>query len=169
MVNILCALKKKVHSDVVVWTALLTVFFRSSVPLLISRLLVQSIMERGMLNSPTIIVYVSFLFCLCFMCFEALLLGAYTFKIITSFWRTDIFITHSHMCFSAMIAPQCVHAKSLQLCPTLCNPMDCNPPGSSGHGILQARILEWVAMPSSRGYSAMTGRFFTPSATWETL
>ena len=36
-----------------------------------------------------------------------------------------------------------------QLCPTLCKPMDCNSPGSSVHGILQARILEWVAMPSS--------------------
>ena len=32
-----------------------------------------------------------------------------------------------------------------QLCPTLCDPMDCGPPGSSVHGILQARILEWVA------------------------
>ena len=38
-------------------------------------------------------------------------------------------------------------AKSLQSCPTLCKPMDCSPPGSSVHGILQARILEWVAMP----------------------
>ena len=44
----------------------------------------------------------------------------------------------------------CMCAKSLQLCPTLCDPMDCSPPGSSVHGILQARILEWVAMPSSR-------------------
>ena len=35
----------------------------------------------------------------------------------------------------------------------LCNPMDCSPPGSSDYGILQARILEWVAMPSSRGSS----------------
>ena len=42
-------------------------------------------------------------------------------------------------------------AKSPQLCPTLCNSMDYNPPGSFVHGILQARILEWVAMPSSRG------------------
>ena len=33
-----------------------------------------------------------------------------------------------------------------QSCPTLCNPMDCGPPGSSVHGILQARILEWVAI-----------------------
>ena len=45
----------------------------------------------------------------------------------------------------------CVHAKLLQLDPTLCDPVDCSPPGSSVHGILQARILEWVAMPSSRG------------------
>ena len=38
----------------------------------------------------------------------------------------------------------------LQWCSTLCGPMDWSPPGSSVHGILQARILEWVAMPSSR-------------------
>ena len=37
-----------------------------------------------------------------------------------------------------------------QSCPTLCNPMDCSPPGSSVHGILQAKILEWVAIPFSR-------------------
>ena len=42
-------------------------------------------------------------------------------------------------------------AKSLQSCPTLCNPMDCSPLGSSVHGILQTTILECVAMPSSRG------------------
>ena len=46
-----------------------------------------------------------------------------------------------------------VRAKSLQLCPTLCDPMNCSPPGSSVHGILQARILEWVVMPSSGGIS----------------
>ena len=40
-----------------------------------------------------------------------------------------------------------------QSCPTLCDPMDCSPPGSSVHGILQARILEWITMPSSRGSS----------------
>ena len=43
-----------------------------------------------------------------------------------------------------------VRAKSLQSCPALCNPMDCSPPGSSVHGISQARLLQWVAMPSSR-------------------
>ena len=65
--------------------------------------------------------------------------------------------------------------------PTLCDPMDCNPPSSSDHGILQARILEWVTMPSSRGSSgprnqihvscvSCIGRgFFTTSTTWETL
>ena len=37
-----------------------------------------------------------------------------------------------------------------QLCVTLCNPMDCNPPGSSAHGILQARIQEWAAIPFAR-------------------
>ena len=42
------------------------------------------------------------------------------------------------------------HARS---CPTLCNPLGCNPPGSSVHGISQARILEWVAISSSRGSS----------------
>ena len=35
---------------------------------------------------------------------------------------------------------------------TLCDPMDCSPPGLSVHGILQARLLEWVAMPSFRGF-----------------
>ena len=45
------------------------------------------------------------------------------------------------------------HAKLLQSCPTLCDPMDFSPIGSSVHGILWATILEWVAMPSSRGSS----------------
>ena len=43
-----------------------------------------------------------------------------------------------------------LHAKSLQSYLTLCHPMDCNLPGTSGHGILQASILDWVAMSSSR-------------------
>ena len=42
-----------------------------------------------------------------------------------------------------------VHTKSLQSCLTLCNPRDCSPSGSSAHGILQTRMLEWVAMPFS--------------------
>ena len=60
-------------------------------------------------------------------------------------------------------------AQSLS-CVLLCDHMDCSPPGSSVHGILQARILEWVAMPSSRGssqpgdrtqFSCIAGGFFT--------
>ena len=42
-----------------------------------------------------------------------------------------------------------------QSCPILCDPMDCSPPGSSVHGILQERILQWVAMPFSRGSSQL--------------
>ena len=45
----------------------------------------------------------------------------------------------------------CVCAELLQSCLTLCDSMDCIPPESPVHGILQARILEWIAMPSSRG------------------
>ena len=68
---------------------------------------------------------------------------------------------------------QCMKVKSksevAQVCPTLRGPMDCSPAGSSVHGILQARILEWVTMPSSRGssqprdqtqVSCISGRFF---------
>ena len=59
---------------------------------------------------------------------------------------------------------------SLQSYPALCHPMGCSPPGSSVHGILQARILEWIAIPFSRGSSqsrdwtrvfCIAGRFFT--------
>ena len=64
------------------------------------------------------------------------------------------------------------------LCPTLCDPMDCSLPGSAVHGILQARILEWVAIPFSRGSSRprdwtqvllIAGRFFTIWATREVV
>ena len=63
-----------------------------------------------------------------------------------------------------------------QSCLTLCNPMDCSLPGSSIHGIFQARILEWVTIPFSRGtsqprdwtqISCIVGRFFTVWATRE--
>ena len=70
----------------------------------------------------------------------------------------------------------CMCAKLLQSCLTLCDPMDCSPPGPNVHGVFQARILKWVAMPFSRGsswsrdrtqISCTGGRFFTTSATWE--
>ena len=59
-----------------------------------------------------------------------------------------------------------MYAKSLQLCLTLCSPMDYSPTASFVHGILQARILEWIAMPSLQGIfqtPALAGGFFT---TW---
>ena len=54
--------------------------------------------------------------------------------------------------FKGCTLPQ-VKVLVAQLCPTLCDPLDCNPPVSSVHGMIQARILEQVAMPSSRGSS----------------
>ena len=72
------------------------------------------------------------------------------------------------------LTPVCV----TQSCPTLCDPMGCSPPGSSIHGILQARRLEWGAIPfSSRSswprdwtrISCIAGRSFTIWATWEPL
>ena len=74
-----------------------------------------------------------------------------------------------------------MHAKSLQSCLTLCDSMDYSPPGFTVHGIPQAEVLEWVAMPSSRDLRitgmepasltspALAGRFFTTSTTWEAL
>ena len=50
---------------------------------------------------------------------------------------------------SAAAAAAAAAAKSLQLCPTLCDPIDGSPPGSPVSGILQARILEWVAISFS--------------------
>ena len=49
----------------------------------------------------------------------------------------------------SMITPSSVVLVA-QMCLTLCDPMDCSPPGSSVHGILQARVLEWIAIPISR-------------------
>ena len=57
--------------------------------------------------------------------------------------------------FSSEAYSACVCAKSLQLCLALCSTMDCSPPGSSVLGVLQARILERVALPSSRGSSRL--------------
>ena len=71
--------------------------------------------------------------------------------------------------------------KVTQSCPTLCNPMDCSPPGPSVHGISQTRILEWVAISFARvssqprdqtrvSYVSCIGRpLFTTAATWEAM
>ena len=81
-------------------------------------------------------------------------------------------IINLHNCIAAATA-----AKSLQSCPTLCDPMDCSPPGSCVHGILQARYwsgLPWPPpgalpnpgiKPMSLMSPALAGRFFITSAT----
>ena len=75
----------------------------------------------------------------------------------------------------------CRHVQLLQSCPTLYDPVDCSPPGSSVRGIIPARILEWVAISYSRGLPdpgikpassvapALGGRLFTTWAIWEAL
>ena len=70
--------------------------------------------------------------------------------------RTQTFSPHHHLSVHFSHTTTSVHMKGkvlvTPLCPTLCDPMDCSPPGSSVHGVLQARILEWVAIPFSRGF-----------------
>ena len=86
----------------------------------------------------------------------------------------DSQVTNESYCTAQGTLLSALHCAGLRLvaqsCPTLCNPMDCTLLGSSVHGILQARILEKVAMPSSRGssqtrdqsgLSCIAGRFFT--------
>ena len=77
-------------------------------------------------------------------------------KILQSHWRDKVAEREiidptftSYHCFWVQIITFCAMLIT-RSCLTLCQPMDCSPPGSSAHGILLARILEWVAMPSSR-------------------
>ena len=91
-------------------------------------------------------------------------------------WRSDslmVQLSHPYMTTGKII---CVSVRLTQSCSTLCDPMDCSPPDSSVHGILQARILEWLAIYFSRGsswprdqswVSFTAGRCFTNWATRE--
>ena len=90
----------------------------------------------------------------------------------TKWWSHDI----NWEGFTAILQGQRTKGLVTQLCLTLCDPMDCGPPGSSGHGIFQARILEWVAIPFSKGpsqprdwtqVSHIAGGIFTSWATGE--
>ena len=60
--------------------------------------------------------------------------------------------TASLMLVTLVGLQRCCHLVA-HLCPTLCNPMDCSQPGSSVHGISQARVLEWIAISFSKGFS----------------
>ena len=65
-------------------------------------------------------------------------------------WRAATRVDWSSLSRVLSLMGACVHARSLQLCPTLWDHMDCRPPGSSVHGISQARTVEWVAISSSK-------------------
>ena len=104
------------------------------------------------------------------------------------FWNTSFTFPSPHIClhyscawkypFLLLVSRSCV-CMCAQSCLTLCDPMDCSPPGCSVHGISQARILEWIAISYFRGSSqkglnlhlfaspALAGRFFTTWATGE--
>ena len=112
---------------------------------------------------------------------RCLLLGRKVMTNIDSILKSrDItFPTKVHL-VKAMVFPvdmyECEKSEVIQSCPTLCDPMDCSPPGSSIHGIFQARVLEWVAISCSRGsswprdrtwVSGFVGRHFTLWATRE--
>ena len=70
-------------------------------------------------------------------------------------WKTSGILFHLHSSYPVPTIFSCLSycaaaaAKSLQSCPSLCDPIDCSPPGSPVPGILQARILEWVAISFS--------------------
>ena len=108
-------------------------------------------------NFIFLLIYLSGCFMVCIYVFMIYIyLITYTFK----FYYTISHIVKSekHECFSHSVVSDS------------CNPMDCRPPESSVHEILQARILEWVAIPFFRGssqlrdptwVSCITGRFFT--------
>ena len=92
----------------------------------------------------------------------------------------QVSIKTSELVRKATISSQPLHAKSLPLCPTPCDSIDCGPSGSSVHRILQEKVVEWAAMLSSRGIFPTQGlnphlwhllhwqvEFFTTSTTWE--
>ena len=87
-------------------------------------------------------------------CLKSLLLGnSLPWSLGKLLWKSELVfweLTHSYLLWTKQ-QNFMLCAQSLQSCPTLCDPMNCSLPGSSVHSILQARLLEWVAMPSSRG------------------
>ena len=70
-----------------------------------------------------------------------------------SSWKNQNVSRQGHLQQKLIVVVGVVVVKGIHSYPTLCNPKDCSPLGSSVHGILQTRILEWVAMSSSRGSS----------------
>ena len=72
--------------------------------------------------------------------------------------KAMVFPVVMYGCESWTVKTAAAAAKSLQSCPTLSDPMDCSPPGSSVHGIFQTRVLEWVAIAFSRKTAAAAAK-----------
>ena len=114
--------------------------------------------------------------CMAFMCWHEYLSSILSSWPLISYLSLYLHTRHLLCSCVCVCARACVLTQS---CPTLCDPMDCIPPGSSVRGISQARILEWVAISSSRDLPnpgiepaslaspVLASRFFTTSATWE--
>ena len=102
-------------------------------------------------------------FFFCIFCFLNLGLHLFLQKVISKIQKHRNKNTETSL-YSRPLVYAAAAAKLLQSCPTLCDPIDGSPPGSPVPGILQARILEWVAYSFSRngiGVSCIAGRFFT--------
>ena len=78
-------------------------------------------------------------------------------KLFPPVWRAIFSQNSTGFCTHLHNSSLCMCGRSPQSCPTPCDPKDCSPLGSSVHGILQARILEWVALPSSSRSSPPKG------------
>ena len=76
-----------------------------------------------------------------------------TFRSASAALDTNVLYKEHYFPCNLCLLCACVRTKSLQSYLTLWDSMDCSPPGLSVHGILQAKVLEWVAMPSSKGSS----------------
>ena len=96
-------------------------------------------------------IYSALLLCLCKKCFQIIFLVSPfpLHPLLSLIWISFLYLS------STMVFNQVSESESevVQLCPTLCHPVDCSSPGSSVHGILQARVLEGVAISFSRGSS----------------
>ena len=73
-------------------------------------------------------------------------------QVLMNFTKRQPFVFSDSLCFPCLWQHTAAAAKSLQSCPTLCDPIDGSPPGSLVPGILQARTLEWVAISSSNAW-----------------
>ena len=114
---------------------------------------------------PHLSFFVPFLPSLPLLPFQSILSPTRIQSLSLSAWMWSL----ANLGFIFLLAHVC--AQSLQSCPTLCDPVDCSPPGSSVQEVLQARILQWVAIssrPKDRPQgSCIAGRFFTHWAIWE--